>query len=73
MERTYPEVTDKWNVSKETTYREVCNIEGLTTKQVQEVAINLTAAKLNAYEICRMVHNAPRFDALLKSFIQDCP
>jgi hypothetical protein len=56
------------NISKATTYREVCQIVGFS-REVQLIqGIHLTAPHVNAYEIALTLYKAPTFDQLLDDF-----
>lgn len=55
IEGTYPNGEDIMNISKETTYRELCMIQGLTEKERRVVGINLSGGITNAVEICQKV------------------
>lgn len=67
----YPNTQDLLNISKETTYRELCKIEGVPEAVQRRTGINLTGGTTNAVEICCDIYKLPNFDELLGSFVRD--
>lgn len=59
IEGTYPNGEDIMNISKETTYRELHLIRGLTENDRRQVGINLSGGVANAVEICNKVLSLP--------------
>ena len=47
------------NISKETTYRELCQIQGLTEADRRLIGINLSGGVSNAIEICNKALQLP--------------
>lgn len=68
IEGTYPNVEDICNISKETTYMELFEIEGVTEGTRRAVGVNLTAAQVNAIEICQRAFSLPTSNSLLNQF-----
>jgi len=56
------------NVSKGTTYREVCKIQNANRETQLLQGINVLATQVNAYEVAVSLYNAPTFDRLLGDF-----
>lgn len=71
IEGTYPNGEDIMNISKETTYREMCMIRGLTESERREVGINLSGGTVNAIEICSKVLQLPALARLGDIYMQD--
>jgi len=65
---TYPSEQCILNISKETTTKEICRIQGLPESAVRAFGINLTGGFVNAVELCCSVMGAPTLDRLLKDF-----
>lgn len=61
----YPHGEIIMNISKETTYRELCKVSGVSDRKLRKACINQTAARVNAVEICQDIMGAPQFDDLL--------
>lgn len=59
------------NMSKETTFRELCKVKGVEEHDQRMNGINLTASHVNAYEFCATMLKAPKFDELLEDFIKE--
>lgn len=59
IEGTYPNGEDIMNISKETTYRELCQIQGLTEADRRLIGINLSGGASNAIEICNKALQLP--------------
>lgn len=64
IEGTYPNGEDIMNISKETTYRELHLIRGLSEDQRRQVGINLSGGVSNAVEICVQVLQLPSLSQL---------
>jgi hypothetical protein len=71
IEGTYPTEEMIFNVSKETTKRELSAIAGITEDMKRRQGINLTAGPVNAVEICTALYKAPTFGQLLEGFKLD--
>lgn len=67
----YPTIQRILNMSKETTYRELSQIQGITEAAQRMAGINLTASHVNAVEVTCELFNAPSFDKLLGEFEKD--
>lgn len=59
IEGTYPSIQDGFNACKETTVREIVNIEGLDETQKRSIGVNLSAGKVNACAIAELGYKAP--------------
>ncbi|MBE0438189.1 MAG: hypothetical protein IBX57_00285 [Gammaproteobacteria bacterium] len=68
---SYPSTQVFLNMSKETTYRELCRIRGVPEEVQRFTGINLTGGPVNAVEIACNIFKAPKFDTLLEEFIKD--
>lgn len=67
----YPTIQRILNMSKETTYRELSKIKGVSEHQQRMAGINLTASHVNAVEVACEIFKAPTFDTLLGAFEKD--
>lgn len=67
----YPNTQDLLNMSKETTYRELCRIEGIPETTQRRTGINLTGGTTNAVEIGCEIFGLPSFDVMLSSFVRE--
>ena len=56
------------NVSKETTVRELVDIEGIPTAVHGQQTINLSGGATNAIEFCTTMYNFPELVTLLEDF-----
>jgi hypothetical protein len=56
------------NISKQTTYREVCKIQDASLEVQLLQGINLLGSHVNAYEVAATLYKAPTFDQLLEGF-----
>ena len=65
---SYPSDISACNVSKETTVREVINIEGLSEHQFRLQNINLLSGPVNAVEYCTTMFNFPTPEEVLELF-----
>lgn len=73
IEGTYPNVEDVMNISNETTYRELHQIQGLTEQERREFGINLTGGVSNAMEICCKVFGLPNMFQMLEIYKANRP
>ena len=64
----YPNGEIILNISKETTYRELCRIKGVSEEVQRKTGINLTGGKTNAVEFCMDIHQLPSFRELLEIY-----
>lgn len=67
----YPNAERILNMSKETTFRELCKIRGVDETTKRMATINLIACHVNAVDVCCSVLSAPRLDDLLIAFEAD--
>jgi len=65
----YPTNECVFNVSKETTKKEIISIEGIDLYTQKMQGINLSAGHTNAVEWCTTVYKFPTLDVLLEDFI----
>lgn len=65
---TYPTEEVIMNISKETTKRELCEIQGVSEQQRRMQGVNLTGGHNNAVQICVAWYGAPTFSQMLESF-----
>ena len=68
IEGSYPTSEIILNVSKETTKRELCKIQGISEFSQRITGLNMTNAQGNAVEIAHNILNMPTFDEMLKNF-----
>lgn len=68
---SYPNGECVFNVSKETTSRELVSIDGVSEQTRRMQGINLCAGHVNAVEVCVGLFKLPTLDLLLDSFITD--
>ena len=68
---SYPNGVLLGNISKDTTERELCGIEGLEEIEQRRAGINLMSAQVNAVELCCTLFGLPTLDHLLESFKED--
>ena len=69
IESTYPSVQDGGNMSKETTVKELVDIEGVIEKDRRKIGINLSAGPVNACEFSQTAFNLADKVTLLDKFI----
>lgn len=69
--QAYPSGEVVLNISKETTFIEVCSIDGVPEDARRRAGINLTGGKTNAIEICNDILNMPYIDEVLDAFRED--
>jgi hypothetical protein len=68
IEGSYPNGECVFNISKETTSKELISIEGISDEMQRAQAINLSSGKSNAVEIATTLFKLPTFDKLLEEF-----
>lgn len=68
---SYPNTEDFLNISKETTWRELSKIDGVSDAAYRRCGINMTGGITNAVEICSELYRAASFDDLLNGFMAD--
>lgn len=66
----YPTNQKVGNISKETTHRELCSIEGIPEIIKRLEGINLSGGHTNSVEIATELFGLPTFDVLLEGFEQ---
>lgn len=66
----YPTTGVVMNISKETTLREVCEIEGMTEAEQRRIGVNMTAIKTNAIDLGQSLYGLPGMNELLKHYKQ---
>lgn len=64
----YPTTGLIMNTSKETTIKEVCEIEGLTEKDLRRCGVNLTAIRNNAIDLGQTLYSLPNMENMLKEY-----
>lgn len=67
---SYPNGECVFNVSKETTKRELCKVEGVSEFTQRMQGINLSAGPSNAVEFCTTMFKLPTFGQLLEEFTE---
>ena len=65
---SYPNGGSVFNISRETTHRELCKIEGVSEYKRRMCGINLSGGQTNAVEIACDLFKLPTLDTLLESF-----
>jgi len=65
---SYPNGGACFNISKETTKRELLKIEGVEERAVRMSGIDLSSGFTNAVEIATSLFGLPNFDTLLESY-----
>ena len=68
---SYPNGECVFNVSKETTARELCSIEGVDEYIQRMEGINLSGGSTNAAEFCTLMYGMPTAHAMLNAFLED--
>lgn len=58
------------NIGKETTVHEVVKIEGVDHETQRRFGLNLTAARVNAHQICMDIFGAPSYDESVRDFVE---
>ena len=56
------------NISKETTKREICDIEGIPEDVYRMQGINLSGGRTNASEYCQTMFGLPTMDKMLAHY-----
>lgn len=67
---SYPNGGCVFNISKETTSKELLRINGVTEEMRRMQGVNLSAGHTNAVEFCTGMYGLPSMETLLKSFQQ---
>ena len=67
---SYPNGGSVFNISKETTHKELCKIKGVSEATQRSQGINLSAGATNAVEFCTELFNVPSMETLLAAFIE---
>ena len=67
----YPCAEQLFNVGKEQTLREVCEVHGVSEAIKRRASYNLTMPRQNAYEVCQDILGAPSLPVLLAQYQQD--
>lgn len=78
---SYPNTEILMNISKETTWRELSRIRGITEAIQRQTSINLSAAPTNSVEICTNIMKFPTLvelgeacmDELMAELIEEVP
>lgn len=65
---SYPNGGAVFNISKETTKKEIHRIEGVSELMQRMQGINLSAGHVNAVEYCTGIYGMPQLDQLLEAF-----
>ena len=65
---SYPNGGIVFNISKETTFREIINIDGISEKIQRQQGINMSGGRTNAVEICCQLYGLPSLPQMLESF-----
>lgn len=65
---TYPMAGWVMNISKETTFRELCRTKDIPEFVQRRASINMTGGSTNALEICNDMLGYPKLDELLDAF-----
>lgn len=68
---SYPKGECVFNVSKETTVKEIIEIEGVDEYTQRMMGINMSAGHTNAVEICCNLFKMPPLKVLLDEFRKD--
>ena len=71
MSASYPNGGVVFNISKATTAKELCQIEGVMEITRRQQGINLSGGHTNAMEFCQEMFGMPRMDAVLDAFISE--
>lgn len=65
---SYPNGQSVFNLSKETTHKEMCSIRGVPEAIQRSAGINLSGGQTNAIEVCTDLFGMPQLTELLKMF-----
>jgi hypothetical protein len=68
---SYPNGECTFNISKETTSKELIKINGVSNRTQRIQGINLSGGATNAYEVCIDLFGMPTLDQWLQSFAQE--
>jgi len=68
---SYPTNEEVANISKETTHRELCSIDGVSLYERKMAGINLSGGQTNAVEVAVTLFGLPDLDQLLDAFRED--
>jgi hypothetical protein len=68
---SYPNGECTFNISKETTRKEIVKIEGISNRTQRIQGINLSGGATNAYEFCTDLFGMPTLDDWLRNFSED--
>lgn len=68
VKSSYPNGGIANNIEDATTLIEPVKIQGVTEAVRRRAALNLTAPRVNAYEIVRTIHKGPAFDTMLDEY-----
>lgn len=71
VKASYPNGEIVFNISKETTHRELISINGVSDFQRRMQGINLSSGPVNAVEICTEIFNMPTMNQMLDAFIAE--
>ncbi len=69
--QAYPTGGSVMNISKETTFIEVYEIEGVPEEARRRAGINLTGGQTNAIEICNDILKFPFIEDVADAFLKD--
>lgn len=67
---SYPNGGAAFNISKETTHKELTSIVGVPVRAQRMSTINLSSGHTNAVEICNKLYGMPAMETLLQAFIR---
>lgn len=65
---TYPTTEIVANISKATTFMELCKVQGISETTMRAIGVNLTGGAVNALEVCHDVYGFPLIDTLLDDY-----
>lgn len=65
---SYPNGQSAFNISKETTSKEVIEVEGITETVMRMQNINLSGGQTNALEYCQVMFGFPNLNTVLEQF-----
>lgn len=69
---SYPNGECVFNISKATTKKELCRIQGVDEQTQRMQGINLSGGVSNAVEFCSAMFGLPTMDEMLESFMKEC-
>lgn len=70
VKAAYPTNETIFNISKETTVKEICSIEGISENIYRRQAINLSVGHTNAVEFCQFMFSMPSMEEMLELYTQ---